>query len=86
MSPVLPDPTSANMNTPAESPEQLRESPEENRGFWARLDLIGEIITCQDEEEEEDEDSKENEKEEEEGEEDSEEDIEEGDVDKYSLG
>jgi len=76
------------MNTPPELREQLRESREEGRGFWARLDLIAEIITCQDEEEEdEDEDPKEegDEKEEEEGEED-EEDSEEGEVDKYYLG
>jgi hypothetical protein len=82
---VLPAPTIADMNTPPELHEQLRESREENRGFRARLDLIAEIITCQDEEEEdEDEDPKEegDEKEEEEGEEDSEE----GDVDKYYLG
>jgi hypothetical protein len=78
-------PSIADMNTPPELREQLRESREENRGFLARLDLIAEIITCQDEEEEnEDEDPKEegDEKEEEEGEEDSEE----GDVDEYYLG
>jgi hypothetical protein len=73
------------MNTPPELREQLRESRQENRGFWAHLDLIAEIITCQDEgEEDEDEDPKEDgdEKEEEEDEEDSEE----GEVDKYYLG
>ena len=73
------------MNTPPELREQLRESLQENRGFWAHLDLIAEIITCQDEgEEDEDEDPKEDgdEKEEEEDEEDSEE----GEVDKYYLG
>src|SRR5439155_24903435 len=83
--PVLLAPTIADMNTPPELREQLRESREQNRGFLARLDLIAEIITCQDEEEEDqDEDPKEegDEKEEEEGEEDSEE----GDVDKYYLG
>ena len=83
--PVLPAPTIADMKTPPELREQLRESREENRGFWAGLDLITEIITCQDEgEEDEDEDPKEDgdEKEEEEGEEDSEE----GEVDKYYLG
>jgi hypothetical protein len=76
------------MNTPPELREQVRESREENRGFWARLDSITEIITCQDagdedEDEDEDEDPKEDDDEkEEEGEEDSEE----GEVDKYYLG
>ena len=73
------------MNTPPELREQPRESREENRRFWARLDLIAEIITCQDEEEEdEDEDPKE-EGDEKEGEED-EEDSDEGDVNKYYVG
>ena len=63
------------MNTPPELREQLRESREENRGFWVRLDLIVEIITSQDEGgEDEDEDPKE------------EEEGEEGQVDKYYLG
>jgi hypothetical protein len=82
---VLPAPTIADMNTPPELREQLRESREECRGFGARLDLSAEIITCQDDEEEDkDENPKEegDEKEEEEGEEDSEE----GEVDKYYLG
>jgi hypothetical protein len=73
------------MNTPPELREQLRECRQENRGFWAHLDLIAEIITCQDEgEEDEEEDPKEDggEKEEENDEEDSED----GEVDKYYLG
>jgi hypothetical protein len=73
------------MTTPPELREQLRESREESRGFWARLDLIAEVITCQDEGgEDEDEYPKQDgdEKEEEEGEEDSED----GEVDKYYLG
>jgi hypothetical protein len=75
------------MKTPPELREQLRESREENRGFWARLDLIAEIITCQDEGEEgEDEEPKEDGDEKEEEEEEEEEDSEEGEVDKYYLG
>ena len=75
------------MNIPPELREQLRESREENRGFWARLDLIAEVITCQDEgEEDEDEYPTEDGDEKEEEEEEEEEDSEEGEVDKYYLG
>jgi hypothetical protein len=72
------------MNTPPELREQLRESREEHRGFWARLDSIADVITCQDdEEEEEDEDA---DVAEEGDDKEEEEDREEGEVDKYYLG
>ena len=70
------------MNTTPELREQLRESREENRGFWARLESIADIITCQDDEEEEDEDEDRAEGDDKE----EEEERGEGEVDKYYLG
>ena len=72
------------MNTTPELREQLRESREENRGFWARLESIADIITCQDDEEEEEEDEDEDRAEGDDK--DEEEDRGEGEVDKYYLG
>jgi len=79
---VLLGPTIAHMNTTPELREQLRESREENRGFWARLESIADIITCQDDEEEEDEDEDRAEGDDKE----EEEERGEGEVDKYYLG